>query len=189
MSDARRGLPLTKSVHLNKCTPIREIAKQAVLSFRDIRAIKKKAEEKKEAKQGEVRQTMLSTQAYNLFLQGKTPVQVAIEMNIRQPEVVKFYVEYWKLKGLYTLNLIYEDIQDNIGYFASLYRSAKSAGIGIPYVVKLLTIANNHLPSVEYRYEELQEQISVLEFDKRSAARDFQNLTDQNIAMGKQLDS
>src|SRR6476469_2251201 len=27
------------TVHLNKCTPIREIAKQAVLSFRDIRAI------------------------------------------------------------------------------------------------------------------------------------------------------
>jgi hypothetical protein len=56
------------------------------LSFRDIGAIKKKAEEEKEAKQGQARQTMLSTQAYNLFLQGKAPVQVAIALNIREPE-------------------------------------------------------------------------------------------------------
>ena len=43
---------------LNKCTPIREIATQAGLSFRDIGAIKKKAEEEKEAKQGEAQQTL-----------------------------------------------------------------------------------------------------------------------------------
>ena len=42
---------------LNKCTPSREIAKQAGLSFRDIGAIKKKAEEEKEAKQGQAQQT------------------------------------------------------------------------------------------------------------------------------------
>jgi hypothetical protein len=48
----------------NRRTPIREIAKQAGLSFRDIGAIKKKAEEEKEAKQGQAQQTFASTQAY-----------------------------------------------------------------------------------------------------------------------------
>jgi hypothetical protein len=52
---------------LNKCTPIREIAKQAGLSFRDIGVIKKKAEEEKEAKQGQAQQIFASTQAYKLF--------------------------------------------------------------------------------------------------------------------------
>ena len=47
---------------LNKYTPIRKIAKQAGLSFRDIGAIKKKAEEEKEAKQGQAQQIFASTQ-------------------------------------------------------------------------------------------------------------------------------
>lgn len=38
------------------------------------------------------------------------------------------------------------------------------------------------------RYEQLRREISGLEFDIRSAARDFQNLNDQIIAMGKTLD-
>ena len=82
----------------NRRTPIRVIAREAGMSFRDIGAIKKKAEEEKEAKQGEARQTMLSTQAYNLFLQGKTPVQVAIELNIREPEATQYYKEVLEVK-------------------------------------------------------------------------------------------
>ena len=166
-----------------------EIAEEARMSFRDIGAILNKAMEDKETSKEQSDKISKSTQSYKLFSEGKTPIQVAIALNIQEPEVAKFYVEYWKLKGSYMLNQIYEEIKDDIGYFVSLYRSAKSAGIGIPHVVKLLTVANNHLPAVEYKYEELQKQIDVLEYDKRSATRDFQNLTDQNIAMGKQLDS
>ena len=41
---------------LNKCTPIREISARAGSSFRDIEAIKKKAEKEKEAIEGQARQ-------------------------------------------------------------------------------------------------------------------------------------
>ena len=61
--------------------------------------------------------------------------------------------------------------------------------MGLEHVVKLLEVANNHLPAVESRYEQLKKEISLLEFDKGNSARDFQNLTDQNIAMGRRLDS
>ena len=89
-----------------------------------------------------------------------------------------------------SISRIYEEIKDDdIGYFVNLYRSAKATGMGIPHVINLLSIANNNLPSVEYRYEQLQRQISVLEFDKRSSVRDFQTLNDQIITMGKTLDS
>ena len=74
----------------NRRTPIRVIAREAGMSFRDIGAIKKKAEEEKEAKQGEARQTMLSTQAYRLFSEGKTPIDVAVILNIREPEATQF---------------------------------------------------------------------------------------------------
>jgi hypothetical protein len=86
------------------------------------------------------------------------------------------------------LNQIYQEIKYDIWHFVSLYRSVKSSGMGVQHVVKLLTVANNHLPAVEYKYEVLQKQIGVLEYDKRSAVRDFQDLTNQIVSMGDRLD-
>jgi hypothetical protein len=173
---------------LNKCTPIREIASQASLSFRDIGAIKKKAEEGKEAKQGEARQIFISTQAYKLFSEGKSPVQVAIALNIREPEVARFYVEYWKLVQHHSLNWVYEQVKDDIRYFVKLYISAKVARMGVEQVVRLLEIANNDLPVVEHRYERLKREIDEIEAEKHNSARILQDLSDQMTTMRKTLD-
>ena len=77
----------------NRCTPIREIAKEAGMSFRDIGRIVDKEEKEKEAKKKHEQQTLASTPTYSLFLQGKTPVQVAIALNIREPEATQYYKE------------------------------------------------------------------------------------------------
>ena len=37
---------------------------------------------------------------YELFSTGKTPVEVAIALNLKESEATKFYKEYWKLKQL-----------------------------------------------------------------------------------------
>jgi hypothetical protein len=42
------------------------------MSFRDIRFIVEKEEKEKELSEGQFRQGILSTQAYNLFSEGKT---------------------------------------------------------------------------------------------------------------------
>jgi hypothetical protein len=131
----------------------------------------------------------LSTQAYQLFSKGKRPVEVAIILNIRESEVTQYYREYWSLIELDALNQIYKEIKYDIWHFVNLYRSAKSEGMSVQHVVKLLEVANNRLPAVENRYEQLKNEISLLEFDKRNSARDFQNLNDQIISMGKALDS
>jgi hypothetical protein len=111
----------------NRRTPIQVIAKEAGMSFRDIGAIKKKAEEEKEASKEQAERMSQSTQAYKLFSEGKSRVQVAIALNIREPEVAKFYVEYWKLVQLHSLNWVYEQVKDDIRYFVKLYIAAKGA--------------------------------------------------------------
>jgi hypothetical protein len=173
----------------NRRTPIRVIAKEAGMSFRDIGAIKKKAEEEKEAKQGQLQQTFASTQAYKLFSEGKSPVQVAIALNIREPEVARFYVEYWKLRQHHSLSRIYEEIKDDIGYFVRLYILARVARMDTPNVIRLLEIANNDLPSVEYRCERRKRDLDSLGADNRNSARLFQELTDQIATLHKRLDS
>jgi hypothetical protein len=148
---------------LNKCTPIREIASRSGLSFREIGAIKKKEMTEKEAKEGQARQAFASTQAYDLFLQSMTPVQMAIALNIREPEATQYYKEYWKLRQLHSLNWVYEQVKENIGYFVSLYIAAKVARMDVQHVIRLLEIANNDLPAVEYRYERSKREVDDLE--------------------------
>jgi hypothetical protein len=173
---------------LNECTPIREIAKQAGLSFRDIGAIKKKAEEGKEASKEQAERMSQSTQAYKLFSEGKSPVQVAIALNLQEPEVARFYAEYWKLRQLHSLNWVYEQVKDDIRYFVRLYISAKVARMGVEQVVNLLKIANNDLPLVEHKCERLKREVDDLEANKHNSARILQEISDQIATMRKTLD-
>jgi DNA-binding Lrp family transcriptional regulator len=101
-------------------TPIRDIAREAGMSFRDIGRIIDKKEKEKETMEGQVQQMYLSTQAYKLFSKGKSPLQVAIDLNIRASEAIILQREYWDLEGLHNLNRIYEEIKGDIGYFVNL---------------------------------------------------------------------
>ena len=85
--------------------------------------------------------------------------------------------------------MIYQEIKGDIWNFVNLWKSVKAAGMNVPYILTLLKVTNNPLPAVENRYEQLKKEMSLLEFDKRNSARDFQNLNDQIISMGKTLDS
>jgi hypothetical protein len=173
----------------NQGKSTRQIAEEARMSFRDIGAILDKVEEEKKTNKEQAEKVSQSTQAYKLFFEGKSPVQVAIALNIREPEVVKFYVEYWNLVQHHSLSRIYEEIKDGIGYFVRLYISAKVARMGLEQVVKVLEIANNDLPLVEHKCERLEREVDDLEAEKRNSARIFQELTDKISNMLKRLDS
>src|SRR6187200_1365885 len=85
----------------NQGKTIRDIAKEARMSFRDIGTILNKAVEEKEAQerkeQQEQQQLSLSTQAYKLFSEGKNSIEVAIALNLKESEITRFYKEYCKL--------------------------------------------------------------------------------------------
>jgi hypothetical protein len=110
-------------------------------------------QKKKETGKEQAERMSPSTQAYKLFSEGKSPVQVAIALNKREPEVARFYVEYWNLVQLHSLNWVYEQVKDDICYFVKLYISAKVARMDVQNVIRLLEIANNDLPVVAHRYE------------------------------------
>src|SRR5215204_304369 len=140
----------------NQGKSIREIAKEARMSFRDIgvilnKAVEEKAEGLKE-KHEEIQQLSVSSQAYKLFSEGKTPLEVAIALNLKESEATKYYKEYWKLKQLHNLNMVYEETKDDIEPFLRLYRLSKAAGMSARHVTNLLKIANTDLPDIQCRY-------------------------------------
>ena len=75
----------------NQGKTIRDIAKDLRMSFRDIGSILKKASGEKEEKQDIKESLSPSTQAYRLFSKGKTPIEVAIALNLSESETTKFY--------------------------------------------------------------------------------------------------
>lgn len=133
----------------------REIAQIVGMSFRDIGAIRRNAGKKKEAEEEQTRQQFVSSQAYKLFSQGKSIVQVAIELNIGQPDADRLYVEYLKMTQHYDLSRVCGEVGGDMGSLIELHRLTKRDCLSIPHIRRVITIANNDLPSVEAKYEML----------------------------------
>jgi transposase len=187
----------------NQGKTIREIAKEARMSFRDIGVILNKVIEKKieasqeqqdndKAKQNreqEQQHISISSQAYKLFSDRKTPLEVAVTLNLRESEATKFYKEYWKLKQLHNLNMVYEEVKGDIEPFLRLYRLSKAKGIGLKHVVNLLTIANDDLPAVERRFKRLRNDVGMLQFRKRTCEGNLYKLNNQIATTSRLLNS
>jgi hypothetical protein len=178
----------------NQGKTYREISKEARISPRDIGLILNKviAEKTKESKEAikqqddNVKQNKqqeqhlsLSAQSYKLFSDRKTPLEVAIALNLRESEATKFYKEYWNLKQLHNLNMVYEELRGDIEPLLRLYRLSKAKGMDVHKVVDLLAIANNDLPALEERFKRLRNEISMLQFQKRIDERTLYQLKNQ----------
>src|SRR5215208_3928749 len=177
----------------NQGKTIREIAKEVKMSFRDIgvilnKAVEEKAEELKEQHE-EIQQLSVSSQAYKLFSERKTPLEVAIALNLRESEATKFYKEYWKLKQLHNLNMVYEEVEGDLDPFLKLHKLSKAKGMGVKQVVNLLQIANNDLPAVEKRFKRLRNNVNMQQFQKRIEERNLYQLNNQIASTTKLLNS
>src|SRR5829696_1975238 len=169
----------------NQGKTYREKSKEARISPRDIgiilnKVIEEKAERSKEEQdninsknhnQENEQRLSLSAQAYKLFSDRKTPLEVAIALNLRESEATKYYKEYWKLKQQHNLNVVYEELKGDIDPFLRLYRLSKAKGMGVQQVVNLLEIANTDLPDIQCRYERIKREVNTLEFNKQQSHR------------------
>ena len=88
----------------NEGKTIREIAQEVHMSFGDISSVIKRETGEAE-EQGRIRMSK-SSQALQLFEQGKAPVEVAIKLDIQTKDVDRLYKEYWNLEGLLHLNQV-----------------------------------------------------------------------------------
>lgn len=152
----------------NQGKTIKEIAKEARMSFRDIGAILHLASKEREVEEEKAQQQSQSSQAYKLFSKGDSPIQVAIALNIREPEISKYYNEYWNLTHIHSLGEIYEQTNGEIVPLIHLYRYMKFYRMDIGQVKKLLEIANNDLPAVDAIYQRCKEQVSLLEIREQT---------------------
>jgi hypothetical protein len=125
-----------------------------------------KEEERDDSEKNQEQQHNLSiaAQAYKLSSDRKTPLEVAIILNLKESEATEFYKEYWKLKQLHDLMIVYEETKCDIDPFLKLYRLSKAAGMSALHVTNLLKIANTNLSDIQRRYERLKREVNKLPF-------------------------
>jgi hypothetical protein len=176
-------------LYYNQGKTMREIAKIERMSIRDISAIIKEEEARRLQYKHQQHQEDLSAQAYKLFSDRKTPLEVAITLNLRESEATKFYREYWKLNQQHNLNMVYEETKGDIEPFIKLYRLSKSKGVGVKQVVDVLAIANNDLSAIEERFKRLRNDVGMRQFQKHTLERNLYQLNNQIASTTKLLNS
>src|SRR5215467_15645649 len=124
---------LVLDLYYNQDKTYRQIAKEAKICPRDIKTIIDKRDKEIESNQS----ISVSSQAFSLFLENKTPLDVAIMLNLKEPEVHELYRQYLNLHQIYDLYKVYEKIKDGIGSFVELYRLIEAASMDINHVKRL----------------------------------------------------
>ena len=81
---------LVLDLYFNQNKNYRQIAKEVKMSLRDIGEIINNAREEKERQEHKT----LAVQAYQLFSKGKTPLQVAIDLNIGECQAMQYHTQY-----------------------------------------------------------------------------------------------
>ena len=120
-------------IELNKQgRTIRQIAPEVHMSFRDISKIikeydkkiskeNKKRKENNQSNQKPAKKLSLSSRAFTLFSDGKTPVQVAVDLNIEFQKVRKYWLEYLRLNKMKKLYNIYIENEFHLDYLFKIY--------------------------------------------------------------------
>jgi hypothetical protein len=148
---------------------IREIAKEVHMSFGDISTIiKKEFESGAEDKNKEV-------QAFELFSKGLRPLDVIMKLNMKTDEVKKLYTEYQSLCGLERINDIYTELGEDIEPFYTLYKITKEQGLGTEEIVETVK-HGNELPILELKYENLKDELKLIENEKNDLVSEQENL-------------
>jgi hypothetical protein len=148
----------------------REICHIAHIAPRDIKSIKKKYEQQKRLENNKRKENNQSNQkttkrlskriqAYNLFRNGKTPVQVCIDLRLDFEKVRKYWSEFLrlnnmkKLYNIYTENEFHLDYLFKIDYFLlrnNIPIKDMENVLGIAYdTVKLYQIRSNLKAEIE----------------------------------------
>src|SRR5215218_4170207 len=108
---------------LKKGHTTREIAKIAHVSFSYIKKIRQKLTGEVDEENGDPKNKTLSlhSRAFKLFLEGKTLVDVAIELDSPRQEVIGIFNDFLMLKNMHKVATILKEYLNELAPFLRLF--------------------------------------------------------------------
>jgi hypothetical protein len=154
----------------------RQIAEVAHMSFKDIADVIKKhtGEENDPVDKPEKSKT---ARAFELFLQGKQSVEVAIELNMSADDVEELHVQYWRLSKLDDLEALYHEAKYSLSLLLRLYKTLKDKRIiKDKDIYDIIELASYGLPTLRNRHGDLLNQLRALENEKAALGTEILGL-------------
>jgi hypothetical protein len=172
---------------------IRQIASAAHLSFTDIGSIIRKIDgldndDGVEANK-DIKNKTRETKALFLFSIGKTPLQVAIELDLSASEVHDMLEEYWALNELHELAFVYNEIKAYLPSFLKLFHCLKKQKmLSEKHIINILRYVGNDLPQLTERVQCLTNDVINLEGQKRNSMNKIILWNAQLSDLGRAID-
>lgn len=176
LSRSEKEARIRELVEQNKT--IRDIAKEVHMSFTDIAAIIRKVTGDSSKDSNNKHTKSKETEALKLFQEGKTPVEVAIILDISPDETEGLYLGYLRLVHFHDLVLIYKELKYQLPSFVKLYRILRSAGIREEDAADLIKEAKQ-IPFIRKTFWDLTNANSNLEEQRKSKLSELSNIRNE----------
>jgi hypothetical protein len=135
------------------------------MSFRDIGAITNKAKLQGERERGYTtaeEPKSPESQAFKMFSEGKSPVEVAIQLDLAADRVRAIYREYWELTGRYRLAQIYDERRYDLRGLLRLHKILKDLGMGEQEIINVLELARcKELERLQWKVQYLTNEVNT----------------------------
>jgi hypothetical protein len=145
------------------------------MSFKDIADIIN--EYAGEARQVNKPEKSKDSRAFELFLQGKQSVEVAIELDMPADKVEELRAQYWGLTNLDNLEILYHETEYSLSLLLQLHGILRDNRITKDKdICELIELANHGLPNIRYRFDAMLNQVSTLENEKAALNTEIMEL-------------
>lgn len=163
---------------------MREIAKEVHMSFGDIGSITRKENEDKEPK---IMEKSQESQALKLFRRGKNPVDVAITLDLSPSKAEGIYKEYWKLRGLYSLLHLFEQVKGDISLLLKVHDLVKKYSITKKDIIHIIKYADQYT-FLKKDVEDLESELSNLIKQRQDMNKDLLSMRKEQTELEGQID-
>jgi hypothetical protein len=161
---------------------VREIAAIEHLNFSEIKRIRDKYFDDVDSGLPSKR-----SQALKLIDNGKSDLDIAIDLDLSAKEMLEFRQEYLTLKGEDDLLRVYRAIRGDMPAFLTLYREMKIEDLSAEEAVWALT-DNRTFKTMTQEYESLLKKLHPLREEVERLEKEQLELTNQNQGWGEITD-
>lgn len=159
---------------LNKGLPVRDVAKEAHVSFTYIKKIRAKLIGELNKDDKEKKKTLsVPSRAFKLFSVGKTIVQVAIGLDLPTDQALKIHSDYLVLRNMRRTSQMLMENRKDLDVYLKLFDYIDGNGIKVKDLNHAINLAQN---------------IDSLKKEKRQLEYDIDTLMDEKKYYEKELD-
>lgn len=140
---------------LEKNWTVRSIAKELKISFSDIGTIKRKLNGEDAIQK---KRPSINSQAFQLFLENKTMVEVAIMLNLSTNDVIKIHSEFLLLQNRGKMAAILDENKENVNALLRIHNYMISNKMNIKQLCDKI--------SAEKENDKLKEEMENIKYEK-----------------------